>query len=70
MPRPRKTRISRQESREYPALQERPAQDVPVLKLSERASITFAEFLLNPPGPNEKATAAARRYMALFPAND
>jgi uncharacterized protein (DUF1778 family) len=34
-----------------------------VLALSERASIAFAELLLNPPGPNEKAMAAAKRYM-------
>lgn len=33
-----------------------------VLVLSERASIAFAELLLNPPGPNEKAVAAAKRY--------
>ena len=34
-----------------------------VLVLSERASIAFAEFLLNPPGPNQKAMEAAKRYM-------
>ncbi|MGA3080046.1 MAG: DUF1778 domain-containing protein [Terracidiphilus sp.] len=34
-----------------------------VLVLSERASIAFAELLLNPPRPNEKAMAAAKRYM-------
>jgi len=34
------------------------------LALSERASVAFAEFLLNPPGPNHKAMAAARRYKA------
>ena len=33
-----------------------------VLVLSERASIAFAEFLLNPPGPNQKAMDAAKRY--------
>jgi uncharacterized protein (DUF1778 family) len=37
-----------------------------VLTLSEQASIAFAEFLLNPPGPNEKAMAAANRYKALL----
>jgi uncharacterized protein (DUF1778 family) len=33
-----------------------------VLTLSERASVAFAEFLLNPPGPNQTAIAAAKRY--------
>jgi uncharacterized protein (DUF1778 family) len=34
-----------------------------VLALSAEASIAFAEFFLNPPGPNEKAMAASKRYM-------
>jgi uncharacterized protein (DUF1778 family) len=34
-----------------------------VLELTERASIAFAEMLLNPSPPNEKAMAAARQYM-------
>jgi uncharacterized protein (DUF1778 family) len=33
-----------------------------VLVLSERASIAFAELLLNPPGPNQELRAAAKRY--------
>jgi uncharacterized protein (DUF1778 family) len=33
-----------------------------VLVLSERASIAFAELLLNPPGPNRELLAAAKRY--------
>jgi uncharacterized protein (DUF1778 family) len=37
-----------------------------VLTLSEQASVAFAELLLNPPGPNEKAMAAAKRYKALL----
>lgn len=32
------------------------------LKLSGRASAAFAKLLLNPPRPNPKAIAAARRY--------
>lgn len=36
-----------------------------VLTLSERASAAFAEFLLNPPRPNQKAMAAAKRYKML-----
>jgi len=35
-----------------------------VLTLSERASAPFAELLLNPPRPNKKAMAAAKRYKA------
>jgi uncharacterized protein (DUF1778 family) len=35
-----------------------------VLTLSEQASIAFVEFLLNPPGPNQKAMAASKRYKA------
>jgi uncharacterized protein (DUF1778 family) len=35
-----------------------------VLVLSEDARIAFAEFLLNPPGPNQKAMAAAKWYKA------
>jgi|WetSurMetagenome_2_1015567.scaffolds.fasta_scaffold150829_3 uncharacterized protein (DUF1778 family) len=35
-----------------------------VLTLSERASAAFAELLLNPPRPNKKAMAAAKRYKA------
>lgn len=37
-----------------------------VLTLSERARATFAELLLNPPKPNRKAMAAAKRYKARF----
>jgi uncharacterized protein (DUF1778 family) len=37
-----------------------------VLTLSERARVAFAELLLNPPRPNRKAMAAARRYKADF----
>jgi len=37
-----------------------------VLTLSERARASFAELLLNPPRPNRKAIAAARRYKARF----
>jgi uncharacterized protein (DUF1778 family) len=33
-----------------------------VLTLSERASVAFAEVLLNPPKPNATAIAAAKRY--------
>jgi uncharacterized protein (DUF1778 family) len=35
-----------------------------VLTLNESARIAFAEFLLNPPRPNRKAMAAAKRYSA------
>jgi len=35
-----------------------------VLTLSEDARIAFAKFLLNPPRPNRKAMAAAKRYKA------
>ena len=35
-----------------------------VLTLNEGARIAFAEFLLNPPRPNRKALAAAKRYNA------
>ncbi len=35
-----------------------------VLTLSERARVAFAQLLLNPPRPNRKAMAAARRYKA------
>jgi len=37
-----------------------------VLTLSERASAAFAEFLLNPPRPNQQAMAAAKRYKTLL----
>ena len=37
-----------------------------VLVLSEDASMAFAEFLLNPPGPNQKAIEAAERYKAML----
>lgn len=37
-----------------------------VLTLSERASRAFAELLLNPPAPNEKALSAAKRYKAML----
>lgn len=33
-----------------------------LLSLNEQESAAFVEFLLNPPGPNRKALAAARRY--------
>jgi uncharacterized protein (DUF1778 family) len=36
------------------------------LILSERARVAFAKLLLNPPRPNRKALAAARRYKAEF----
>jgi len=35
-----------------------------VLTLSERARVAFAQLLLNPPRPNRKAIAAAKRYKA------
>lgn len=35
-----------------------------VLTLTEKASAAFAELLLNPPQPNQKAIAAAKRYKA------
>jgi uncharacterized protein (DUF1778 family) len=35
-----------------------------VFTLNEGARIAFAEFLLNPPRPNRKALAAAKRYNA------
>lgn len=37
-----------------------------VLVLSEDASMAFAEFLLNPPGPNQKAMEAGKRYKAML----
>lgn len=37
-----------------------------VLTLGEEARIAFAQLLLNPPRPNRKAMAAARRYKAQF----
>lgn len=37
-----------------------------VLTLSERARVSFTEFLLNPPRPNRKAMAAAKRYKTLL----
>jgi uncharacterized protein (DUF1778 family) len=36
------------------------------LVLSERARVAFARLLLNPPRPNRKALAAARRYKAEY----
>jgi uncharacterized protein (DUF1778 family) len=36
------------------------------LILSERARVAFAKLLLNPPRPNRKSMAAARRYKAEF----
>ncbi len=36
------------------------------LTMSERASVAFAELLLNPPRPNQKAMAAAKRYKSLL----
>jgi len=35
-----------------------------MLTLSEGARVAFAELLLNPPRPNRKALAAAKRYKA------
>ena len=35
-----------------------------VLTLTERTSVAFAELLLNPSRPNQKALAAAKRYKA------
>jgi uncharacterized protein (DUF1778 family) len=37
-----------------------------VLTLGEGARVAFAELLLNPPRPNRKAIAAAKRYKAKF----
>ena len=37
-----------------------------VLTLSERARTEFVRLLLNPPRPNRKAIAAAKRYKAQF----
>jgi uncharacterized protein (DUF1778 family) len=37
-----------------------------VFTLSARARVAFAELLLNPPRPNRKAIAAAKRYKAQF----
>jgi uncharacterized protein (DUF1778 family) len=37
-----------------------------ILTLSERARTAFAQLLLNPPRPNRKAMAAAKRYKAQF----
>jgi uncharacterized protein (DUF1778 family) len=44
----------------------RTIRDNEVLTLREDARIAFAKFLLNPPRPNRKAMAAARRYKALL----
>ena len=44
----------------------RTIQENEILTLSERARVAFAELLLNPPRPNRKARAAARRYKAQF----
>jgi hypothetical protein len=66
MPRKKTIRISQQECRTCSALNESPANPVPVLTLNEEASIAFAEFLLNPPGPNQKAMDAANRYKAEY----
>ena len=44
----------------------RAIRDAEVLTLSERARVAFAELLLNPPRPNRKAMAAAKRYKAQF----
>jgi uncharacterized protein (DUF1778 family) len=37
-----------------------------ILTLSERARVAFAELLVNPPHPNRKAIAAAKRYKEQF----
>lgn len=37
-----------------------------VLTLSAGARVAFAEMLLNPPRPNRKALAAAKRYKTQF----
>lgn len=37
-----------------------------MLTLSARARVAFAQLLLNPPRPNRKAKAAAKRYKAQF----
>jgi len=37
-----------------------------VLTLNENARVAFAKLLLNPPRPNRKALAAAKRYKAKF----
>jgi uncharacterized protein (DUF1778 family) len=44
----------------------RTIRDNEVLTLSERARTAFAGLLLNPPRPNRKALAAAKRYKARF----
>jgi len=70
MPLPQTKRANRQQRHARPALKGPAVQAVPVLRLSKRASIAFAEFLLNPPGPTPKAIEAAKRYKAKFPSND
>jgi hypothetical protein len=47
-----------------PTLQQHPANAGFVLPLSGSARVVFAELLLNPPRPNRKALAAAKRYKA------
>ena len=37
-----------------------------VLTLNENARVAFTKLLLNPPRPNRKALAAAKRYKAKF----
>jgi uncharacterized protein (DUF1778 family) len=70
MPRPKTKRTNWQQSRAASALDQLDVSAEPVLKLSESASVAFAEFLLNPPAPNEWAIDAAKRYKEQFPAND
>jgi hypothetical protein len=64
MPRPKKTQNIHQEHDTSSAWEQLPVNDAAVLKLSKRASIAFAELLLNPSGPNQNAMEAAKRYMA------
>jgi uncharacterized protein (DUF1778 family) len=59
-------RSSWQESLACLALKEPPAKASPVLKLNEKASVAFAEFLLNPQAANQNAKSAADRYKAQF----
>jgi uncharacterized protein (DUF1778 family) len=42
----------------------RTIRDSEILTLSERSRVAFANLLLNPPRPNRRAIAAARRYKA------
>jgi len=65
MPRPKITRKIDQKHEISSVSEQLPVNDAAVLKLNKRASLAFAELLLNPSGPNQKAMEAAKRYMAL-----